>query len=55
MSTVDDKTIQDFDEQWTHYADNEGWYGSLAMFSDMITPIMSTDDFKDKTVARWQR
>ncbi|NQX89165.1 MAG: class I SAM-dependent methyltransferase [Halioglobus sp.] len=50
MSTVDDKTIQDFDEQWTRYADNEGWYGSLAMFSDMITPIMSTDDFKDKTV-----
>ena len=50
MSSVDDKTIQDFDEQWTRYDDNEGWYGSLELFSDIVSPIMQTDDFGGKTV-----
>jgi SAM-dependent methyltransferase len=50
MSTIDDTTIQDFDEQWTRYDDNEGWYGSLALFSDMISPLMEIDDWKGKTV-----
>jgi SAM-dependent methyltransferase len=50
MSTLDDKTIQDFDRQWSRYHDNEGWFGSLALFSDIISPLMSTDDLKGKSV-----
>jgi len=50
MSTIDDKTIQDFDNQWSRYDDNEGWYASLALFSDIISPLMHTDDLKGKSV-----
>ncbi len=50
MSSLDERTIQDFDNQWSRYDDNEGWYGSLALFSDIISPLMSTDDLKGKRV-----
>ena len=50
MSTIDDKTIQDFDDQWTRYDDNEGWYGSLELFADILSPVMQTNDFKDKSI-----
>jgi len=50
MPTLDDKTIQDFDNQWTRYDDNDGWYASLDLFSDIISPLMRTDDLKGKSV-----
>ena len=50
MSALDKKTIQDFDKQWTRYDDNDGWYASLDLFSDIISPLMSTDDLKGKRV-----
>jgi SAM-dependent methyltransferase len=50
MSSIDDKTIRDFDEQWTHYGDIEGWYGSLELFSDILSPVMQVQDFKNKRV-----
>lgn len=50
MSALDEKTIQDFDNQWSRYDDNEGWYGSLALFADIISPLMSIDDLKGKRV-----
>lgn len=50
MPTLDDKTIQDFDRQWTRYDDNKGWYASLDLFSDIVSPLMQPDDFKGKTV-----
>ncbi len=50
MSTLDDKTIQDFHDQWSRYDDNEGWYGSLELFDDIVTPVMQTADFKGKSV-----
>lgn len=48
MATIDDKTIQDFDRQWTHYDDNQGWYASLDLFSDIVSPVMKPEDFKGK-------
>ncbi len=51
MATLDDKTIADFDEQWTHYSDNEGWYGSLELFRDICAPLIDTDDLRGKAVA----
>ena len=50
MSTLDDKTIEDFDAQWSRYDDNEGWYGSLGLFSDMVSPLMRPDDLQGKSV-----
>jgi SAM-dependent methyltransferase len=50
MATLDDRTIQDFDDQWTRYSDNEGWYGSLALFQDIVAPLIDTKDLKDKRI-----
>lgn len=50
MASLDEKTIQDFDNQWTRYDDNDGWYASLDLFSDIISPLMKTDDLKGKKV-----
>ena len=50
MTALDDKTIQDFDEQWTHYSDNEGWYGSVELFSDIIHPLIDVTDLKGKKI-----
>tara|TARA_R110002072_G_scaffold7949_3_gene42124 strand:+ start:14212 stop:15021 length:810 start_codon:yes stop_codon:yes gene_type:complete len=50
MPTLDEKTIQDFDNQWTRYDDNDGWYASLDLFSDIVSPLLHTDDFTGKSV-----
>lgn len=50
MENLDDKTISDFDEQWSRYSDNEGWYGSLALFIDMISPLLKVEDLNGKTI-----
>jgi SAM-dependent methyltransferase len=50
MGTLDDQTIRDFDEQWTRYSDNEGWYGSLALFQDMVTPLIDANDLSGKRI-----
>jgi SAM-dependent methyltransferase len=35
------RTIRDFGEQWTHYGDNDGFYGSTELFADIISPLLS--------------
>jgi len=45
------ETIEDFGEQWLRYRDNEGYYGSLELFSDILGPLLSPDHFKDCRVA----
>ena len=34
------QTIKDFGEQWLRYRDNEGYYGSLELFSDILSPFL---------------
>jgi SAM-dependent methyltransferase len=46
-----DKTIKDFGEQWLRYSDNEGYYGSLELFSDILSPFLKPDEIKDCQVA----
>jgi predicted RNA methylase len=46
-----DQTIKDFGEQWLKYSDNEGYYGSLELFSDILSPFLKPDDIKDCKVA----
>ena len=37
-----DRTINDFGEQWLQYSDNEGYYGSLELFSKKILEFKKT-------------
>jgi SAM-dependent methyltransferase len=46
-----EKTIDDFGDQWSRYTDNSGYYGSAELFSDIISPIMSPDEFAGTRVA----
>ena len=45
------QTIRDFGEQWLHYRDVKGFFGSLELFSDIIFPFLKPDDIKDCNVA----
>jgi SAM-dependent methyltransferase len=45
------QTIQDFGEQWVRYRDNEGYYGSLELFSDILSPFLKADELKGCKVA----
>jgi len=45
------QTIQDFGEQWVRYRDNEGYYGSLELFSDIISPFLTPDHIEGCRVA----
>ncbi len=46
-----DQTIKDFGEQWLRYCDNEGYYGSLELFEDIVSPFLSPDEIKGCKVA----
>ena len=46
-----ERSVADFGEQWTHFQDNPGYYGSLALFADLIQPFFRPDDFRGATVA----
>jgi len=46
-----DQTIKDFGKQWLKYPDNEGYYGSLELFSDILSPFLTPDDIRGCRVA----
>jgi SAM-dependent methyltransferase len=50
-SSISEKTIADFGDQWTTYTDNEGFYGSFELFSDVISPLLSLEDVRNATIA----
>ncbi|MCB0367355.1 MAG: class I SAM-dependent methyltransferase [Bdellovibrionaceae bacterium] len=45
-----EKSIEDFGDQWTRYQDNEGYYGSSALFADMLSGLMTAPEFVGKEV-----
>lgn len=51
MKVSKNQTIQDFGEQWVRYRDNEGYYGSLELFSDILSPFLKPDELKGCKVA----
>lgn len=51
VGTVEERTIRDFGEQWTHYGDNDGFYGSTELFADIVGPFLSPGDFAGKRAA----
>jgi len=46
-----DQTIKDFGEQWLKYSDNEGYYGSLELFSDILSPFIKPEQLRNCSVA----
>jgi SAM-dependent methyltransferase len=46
-----DETIKDFGKQWLRYSDNEGYYGSLELFSDILHPFLKPEDIRGCKVA----
>ena len=46
-----DQTIKDFGKQWLKYPNNEGYYGSLELFSDILSPFLTPDEIKGCRVA----
>jgi len=46
-----DRTIRDFGEQWHKYSGNEGYYGSLELFSDILSPFLKPEEIRDCRVA----
>jgi len=44
-------TIRDFGEQWTRYQENEGYYGSLALFQDIVGPLVQPEELRGARVA----
>jgi SAM-dependent methyltransferase len=45
------RTVKDFGEQWLRYPDNEGFFGSLELFSDMIFPFLKPEEIRGCRVA----
>ncbi len=46
-----DRTIRDFGDQWSRYADNEGYYGSLELLRDMLGPLLPLEALRGARVA----
>jgi len=46
----ENQTIKDFADQWTRYTDNEGYYGSIELFSDILVPFLKPEALKNSKV-----
>ena len=51
LDSLTKKTIEDFGEQWTHYTDNEGFYGSVELLRDILGPLIPSDSLQGARVA----
>jgi SAM-dependent methyltransferase len=49
MDSIEEKTIQEFGDQWANYGDNEGYYGSLELFKDLTMPLLDPHSLAGKT------
>jgi SAM-dependent methyltransferase len=45
------QTIKDFGDQWSRYPENQGWYASLDLFRDIVSPLIDIELLKNKEVA----
>jgi SAM-dependent methyltransferase len=50
-TTLRERTVADFGDQWARYADNSGFYGSLDLFRDIFGPLLSPRDVESCRVA----
>jgi SAM-dependent methyltransferase len=45
------RTIDDFGEQWSHFHDNSGFFGSAALLADHFGPLLTPADLAGRRVA----
>jgi hypothetical protein len=45
---LQERTISDFGEQWLSFRDNEGYYGSVELFNDIFSPLLSAREVAGK-------
>jgi len=45
------RTIRDFGEQWSHYGDNAGWYGSAELLQDVFGPLVELSELRGARAA----
>ncbi|MBI3572134.1 methyltransferase domain-containing protein [Candidatus Kaiserbacteria bacterium] len=45
------KTIEDFGEQWQTFRSNPGFYGAVALLSDIMGPLLPAEDLRGARVA----
>ena len=50
-SKDDERVILYFGQQWTHYTDNSGYYGSLEFFRELSEPLVAISEFLGLHVA----
>ena len=43
--------MHEFGEQWVNFQENEGYYGNLDVFEDILGELLSIEDIKGKSVA----
>ena len=43
VGELDRRTIRDFGEQWQAFQANEGYYGSLKLFADILGPLLAPE------------
>lgn len=48
---IKEKTISDFGDQWTHFQDNPGYYGSVGMLKDIFGNLIEVENLNNKRVA----
>ena len=46
-----DKTLQDFGEQWRAYQFNDGYFASIELFEDFISPLLLPEELAGARVA----
>jgi SAM-dependent methyltransferase len=51
LSSIDEKTITDFGDQWTHFTENSGYYGSVDCLQDIFGTLFSCEAIKGMSTA----
>lgn len=51
LGPLTQRTIDDFGDQWTHFQDNDGYYGSVALLQDTFGPLLDIEEVRGKRVA----
>ena len=50
MTKNNDKTINDFGDQWNYLRKNDGYYASGQMLKDILEPLISVETLKGKKI-----
>jgi SAM-dependent methyltransferase len=50
-SSLTQRTIDDFGDQWTRFQDNEGYYGSVTLLQDTLGPLLDIEEVRGQRVA----